>query len=67
MLKRLTTFEKEYKLGLISKEHILDSMRGWNAYASTANTYNLRTMVNKKIAETINFCHPEVIKKQTFI
>ena len=33
---------KEYKEGKISKEKIIESFQGWNAYAKWANSYKLR-------------------------
>ena len=39
----------EYKNGELSKEKILESFQGWNAYAKWANSYKLRREVVKKI------------------
>ena len=43
---------KEYGEGKISKEKILESFQGWNAYAKWANTLRLRRNVVKKIYST---------------
>lgn len=48
MLRRLEQFKEDYKQNLITKEEIMKSMQGWNAYASTANTYKLRTKINQQ-------------------
>jgi len=40
---------EEYKKGKISKEKILESFQGWNAYAKWADSYNLRRRVVQKI------------------
>jgi len=50
MLKRLEQFKENYKQNLITKEEIMESMQGWNAYALTANTYKLR----KRIFSDVN-------------
>jgi hypothetical protein len=36
---------KKYKSGEISKENLLESFQGWNAYAKWANSYKLRRRV----------------------
>jgi len=40
---------KQYKLGELSKEKILESFQGWNAYAKGGNTLKLRRKVARKI------------------
>ncbi len=40
---------KKYKLGRISKEKILESFQGWNAYAKWSNSFKLRKKVVKLI------------------
>jgi len=40
---------EDYKIGKTSKEKLLESFQGWNAYASWANSYRLRRNVVKKI------------------
>ena len=39
----------KYKNGEFSKEKMLESFQGWNAYAKWANTLNLRKKVVRKI------------------
>ncbi len=40
---------KQYRQGEISKEKILESFQGWNAYAKWANSFKLRKEIVKKI------------------
>jgi RNA-directed DNA polymerase len=40
---------EDYKLGNLSKNKILESFQGWNAYAKWANSFNLRKRVVKII------------------
>lgn len=40
---------KGYKNGEITKEQILSSFQGWNAYAKHANAYKLRKSVLREI------------------
>lgn len=40
---------KDYKEGRITKEKILESFQGWNAYAKWANSFKLRKEIVKKI------------------
>jgi len=40
---------EDYKEGKISKEKLLESFQGWNAYAKWANSYKLRRSVVVKI------------------
>jgi len=41
----------KYKQGEVSKEKILDSFQGWNAYAKWANTLKLRRRVTGEISK----------------
>ena len=47
MRKKIKLFEKEK----VSKEQILESFQGWQAYAKWANTYKLRTELSKNLIE----------------
>ncbi|MEX2017407.1 MAG: hypothetical protein WD876_02955 [Candidatus Pacearchaeota archaeon] len=40
---------KKYKNGEISKERLLETFQGWNAYAKWANSFELRRKVVKEI------------------
>ncbi len=40
---------EQYKIGEISKENLLESFQGWQAYAKWANTFKLRREVIKRI------------------
>jgi len=40
---------EDYKQGKISKEKLLESFQGWNAYAKWANSYKLRRDVVRMI------------------
>lgn len=40
---------KKYKRGELSKEKIIESFQGWNAYAKWADTYELRKNIVKEI------------------
>ena len=40
---------EKYKKADISKERILESFQGWNAYAEWADSYKLRKSVFKRI------------------
>ena len=39
---------KKYKEGDLSKENLLESFQGWNAYAKWADTFNLRKKVIRR-------------------
>jgi len=43
---------KGYKKAEMSKEDIIESFQGWNAYAKWANSFNLRKEVVKEIYKT---------------
>jgi len=49
-LRKIIYKIKKYKEGEISKEKVLESFQGWNAYAKWANTLKLRRRVARKIA-----------------
>ena len=48
-IKNMLSKIKKYKLEELSKEKLLESFQGWQAYAKWANSYKLRKMVVKKI------------------
>ena len=43
-----------YKTGKISKEKLLDSFQGWNAYAKWADSYKLRKKIILSIFKETN-------------
>jgi len=47
--KMINKIEK-FKHGEISKEKILESFQGWQAYAKWANSYKLRKMVEQELS-----------------
>lgn len=53
MLRRFEQFKRDYKQDLITADEILESMQGWIAYASTANTYKLRQKIMKHVDEVL--------------
>ena len=48
-LKNIIFRIKQYKGGELSKEKLLESFNGWNAYAKWANSYKLRKEIVKAI------------------
>ncbi|MFH1431242.1 MAG: reverse transcriptase domain-containing protein [Nanoarchaeota archaeon] len=48
-LKKVLLKIEQHKKGELSKEKILESFQGWNAYAEWANSYKLRREIVKKI------------------
>ena len=48
-IKKMFLKVKRYKEGELSKEKILESFQGWQAYAKWASSYKLRRKVVKKI------------------
>ncbi len=48
-LRKILFKIKKYKQGELSKEKVLESFQGWNAYAKWANTLKLRRKIVKKI------------------
>jgi len=48
-LRKMLFRIEQYKEGEISKEKLLESFNGWNAYAKWANSFKLRKQVVKKI------------------
>lgn len=52
--KKLNQMLKLYKNKKITAENIQETLNGWNAYASTANTYKLRQKLNKQVNEIIS-------------
>jgi len=48
-IRKMLSVVSRYKNGEISKEKLLESFQGWNAYAKWANSYNLRREVVRKI------------------
>ena len=40
---------KDYKKEMLTKEKVIESFQGWNAYAMWANSFKLRREVVKKI------------------
>jgi hypothetical protein len=51
---------KKYKYKEISKENLLESFQGWNAYAKWADSYKLRRNIVKMIYLQIN---KEIMRK----
>jgi len=51
---KLNQMLKLYKQNKIIPEDIRNTLQGWNAYASTANTYKLRQKLNKQVNEMIS-------------
>lgn len=60
MLKKILV----YKRDKLSKEEILESFQGWNAYAKWANSYQLRRKVVKKIyvSENLKYKNQKPLK-----
>jgi RNA-directed DNA polymerase len=52
-LRRLEDFGIALKEGKIEPSMILESIRGWNAYATHANTYKLRRYIMSKAIELV--------------
>ena len=48
-IRKISFKVEEYKQGKISKEKLIESFQGWNAYAKWANSYKLRREVVKRI------------------
>ena len=48
-IRKMLKIIGKYKNGEFSKEKMLESFQGWNAYAKWANTLNLRKKVVRKI------------------
>jgi retron-type reverse transcriptase len=48
-IKKMLKAVDKYRLGEISKERLLESFQGWNAYAKWANSYRLRKRLVMKI------------------
>ena len=48
-IRKMLVKIEQYKEGKISKEKILESFNGWNAYAKWANSLKLRRRVVRKI------------------
>ena len=48
-IDNMNSLVEKYKEGIISKEKLLKSFQGWNAYAKWANCYNLRRNIVKSI------------------
>lgn len=48
-IRKMLSIVGQYKNNEISKEDLLEIFQGWNAYASWANSYNLRKKVVKMI------------------
>ena len=51
-IRRMFFKIKGYKKAEMSKEDIIESFQGWNAYAKWANSFNLRKEVVKEIYKT---------------
>ena len=54
-IDNMNSLVEKYKEGIISKEKLLESFQGWNAYAKWANSYRLRKnmviILNKPLIE----------------
>ena len=48
-IRKILAKVEAYKNGQLSKEKILESFQGWNAYAKWADSYKLRKKIVKKI------------------
>ena len=48
-IKKIYSKVEEYKKGNLSKEKMLESFHGWNAYSKWANSYKLKIKIIKKI------------------
>lgn len=48
-IRKISSKIKQYKKGELSKEKLLESFQGWNAYAKWADTYRLRKEVIMRI------------------
>ncbi len=53
VLKRLDDFRTLLKEGKVEPSVVLESIRGWNAYATHASTYKLRRLLMAKVVELI--------------
>jgi len=53
-IRKILLKVKEYKNEQISKEKMLESFQGWNAYALWADSYKLRRCIVKKIYAPTN-------------
>ena len=47
---------EDYKQGKVSKNKMLESFQGWNAYAKWANSFKLRREVVEKISNFQQYC-----------
>lgn len=54
-MRKMLLKVKKYKTREISKEDILESFQGWNAYAKWVNSYRLRKEIVKKIYVKFQF------------
>jgi len=52
-IRKMLSKVEDYKQGKISKDKLLESFQGWNAYAKWADSYKLRRCVVKKIYSNI--------------
>ena len=48
-IRKMLSVVKKYKNGQISKEKMIESFQGWNAYAKWANSFKLRKEIVKEI------------------
>ncbi|MFH1365516.1 MAG: hypothetical protein ABIH28_02955 [archaeon] len=48
-IRKMLSIVKEYKNYELSKENLLESFQGWNAYAKWANSFKLRREFVRKI------------------
>lgn len=50
----------DYKQGALSKESLLESFQGWNAYAKWADSYKLRKLLVKRIYANTENCGGQI-------
>lgn len=55
--KRLSEKVNEYAQGTINAWQVLESLKGWNAYAMQGNTYHLRQRFRTKIERALTIPH----------
>lgn len=49
MRANLRRWERDYPLGLVSREEILQSWQAWDAHAAHGNTWKLRQQVHDRV------------------
>lgn len=55
-IKKMLSKVEDYKQGKITKEKLLESFQGWNAYAKWANSYNLIKGIFNKLSYKVKYC-----------